>query len=208
MGRAELSILLVLDSQDTIADIEEAFALRSPASTLNTVQNLARARAFLTRNTPDIALVAHQLSDGQGAELIDDRDLGFPVILLIEDGSLANAEREAPEGFFDYLLSTKATLACLPDLLPLLRQSWQQQNRLDQAERLAKLGFWDWDELTNQLSYCSPGYARLLEMTQTEVMANLGTAEQDLRFFHQDDLTRYLEAEAAAAALQEGVDIE
>ncbi len=129
MGRAALSILLVLDSQ--VADIEETFALRSPASTLNTVRNLARAKTFLAHNTPDIALVAYRLSDGQGAELVGGRDSSFPIILLIEDGQQAGAEREVLKGFFAYLLSTKTTLACLTDLLPLLRQSWQKQNRLE-----------------------------------------------------------------------------
>ncbi len=208
MRDTALSILLVSDSQDTVADIVTTYTQHSPRSTLNIVHNLVEARAFLSQNTPDIALVRYQLSDGNAPELIDERISSFPLILLIEDGQQAEAELALLKGCFDYLKATKANLAGLPELLPLHRQIWLLRNKLDQAERLAKLGFWEWDEMENRLTYASEGYARMLEMTPAEVMANLGTEEQDQRYFHQDDVARYRETEAKAGAAGEGVDIE
>ena len=208
MQNAALSILLVLDSQDTIADIEKIFAKHNPASTLNVTRNLAEARDFLSQETPDIALVNYRLSDGTAPELKGEGSLLFPVILLIEDEQPALAEQANLTGFFEHLRSNQTTIASLTELLPLHRRLWIQQNKLDQAERLAKLGFWDWDDIENRLSDCSEGYARLLEMTKAEVMANFCTNEQDQRAFHPDDVARYLEAEATEAARGKGVDIE
>ena len=140
MRDTALSILLVSDSQDTVADIVTTYTQHSPRSTLNIVHNLVEARAFLSQNTPDIALVRYQLSDGNAPELIDERISLFPLILLIEDGQQAEAELALLKGCVDYLKATKANLAGLPELLPLHRQIWLLRHKLDQAERLAKPG--------------------------------------------------------------------
>lgn len=87
MRDTALSILLVSDSQDTVADIVTTYTQHSPRSTLNIVHNLVEARAFLSQNTPDIALVRYQLSDGNAPELIDERISSFPLILSSKTGN-------------------------------------------------------------------------------------------------------------------------
>lgn len=81
MRDTALSILLVSDSQDTVADIVTTYTQHSPRSTLNIVHNLVEARAFLSQNTPDIALVRYQLSDGNAPELIDGNGSTFRIYL-------------------------------------------------------------------------------------------------------------------------------
>ena len=75
-----------------------------------------------------------------------------------------------------------------------------------QAEHLAKLGFWEWDIIEDRLSYCSEGYARMLDMTGEEVIAASGSSEQDRRFIHPEDRQRYIEEEVEAHANKRGVD--
>jgi hypothetical protein len=72
------------------------------------------------------------------------------------------------------------------------------QHLNQQAERLAGLGFWEWDLIEDRLIYCSEGYARTLDMTLDEIMAASGSTEQDHRYIHPDDLQRYAEAEEEA----------
>ncbi len=53
-----------------------------------------------------------------------------------------------------------------------LEQQLREEQRLNrQAERLAQLGFWEWDVVDDRLAYCSEGYAHMLDMTCEEMLA-------------------------------------
>lgn len=84
-------------------------------------------------------------------------------------------------------------------------QSLEQQllhakSQIQQAERLAGFGFWEWDEINECLSYCSEGYAYLLGMTVEETIKASDSPEADHRFVHPDDVKRYKKEERAAYA--------
>ncbi len=64
-----------------------------------------------------------------------------------------------------------------------------------QAERMAGMGFWEWDIVEDRLTYCSEGYARMLDMTVEEVMASEATSELSNSALHPDDRQRYIDWE-------------
>ncbi len=89
-----------------------------------------------------------------------------------------------------------------------LEQQLREEQRLNrQAERLAQLGFWEWDVVDDRLAYCSEGYAHMLDMTCEEMLAARGSTEEDHRFVHPDDIQRYAEAEEQTFASGVGLDI-
>ena len=84
----------------------------------------------------------------------------------------------------------------------------QEERRLNrQAERLAGLGFWEWDLLEDRLAYCSEGYAQMLDMSRDEMLATRGSTAADHGFIHADDVQRYAEAEELAEQRGTGIDI-
>ena len=88
------------------------------------------------------------------------------------------------------------------------RQLLHTQNQIQQAERLAGLGFWEWDIVADHLADCSEGYASWLGLTKAEVMAASDSTPNDHIFIHPDDLQRYIESENKAHESGIGVDIE
>lgn len=88
------------------------------------------------------------------------------------------------------------------------RQLLNAQGRIEQAERLAGLGFWEWDIVEDRLTDCSESYARLFDMTRAEAMAASRSTHMDHAFVHPDDLQRYIELEDMALERGIGTDIE
>ena len=82
------------------------------------------------------------------------------------------------------------------------------QHMNEQAERLAGLGFWEWDIVEDCLTYCSEGYARILEMTVEEVLAAESSSQMDYDFVHPDDRQRYIDAEQKDFDAGVGSDLE
>ena len=88
----------------------------------------------------------------------------------------------------------------------------QQQSRhadqIQQAERLAVLGFWEWDIVEDRLIYCSEGYARILGMTREECLQAFASSDKDWTAVHPEDRQRYIDEEMRGYESGEGIDIE
>ncbi len=80
--------------------------------------------------------------------------------------------------------------------------------QIELAERLAVVGFWEWDLIADCLTYCSAGYARIMGMTREECLEDSANSDKDLLSVHPDDQQRYRDAENRGCASGEGVDIE
>ena len=77
-----------------------------------------------------------------------------------------------------------------------------------QAEEMGKLRHWEWDEIEHRLISCSNEYARIFGMSVEEVLEEIGTSEDDLRFIHPDDQQRYVKADDGSWEEGEIFDIE
>ena len=69
----------------------------------------------------------------------------------------------------------------------------------EEAERLAQLGHYEWDEIKHRYTYCSEGMARLLGTTVNEYTRKINASamnglEAYLKFVHPDDHATYLAA--------------
>ena len=82
------------------------------------------------------------------------------------------------------------------------------QRRNQQAERLAGLGFWEWDRIEGRLTYCSEGCAHILEQTVEEFLADHRDYEKAADNVHPADRQRYREVEEKALETGVGGEIE
>ena len=67
----------------------------------------------------------------------------------------------------------------------------KSQALYSEAERMGKLGHWEWDEITIALSSCSEQYARIFEMSIDEILAVSTNMKDDLQIIHPDDREFY-----------------
>jgi len=79
---------------------------------------------------------------------------------------------------------------------------------INQAERLALLGFWEWDVINDHLTYCSEGYAHILGMSVEACIAAGSNSDNDRSLVHSEDRQRYIAAEEQAYIDGTGIDIE
>ena len=70
----------------------------------------------------------------------------------------------------------------------------QQSELLDATELIAQIGHCRWDYANNRLISCSQGYARIFNMSVTEVIALQSSWEQSLSQIHPEDRDKYLAA--------------
>ncbi len=61
----------------------------------------------------------------------------------------------------------------------------------DQAEKIGKLGYWEWDQTKRCLISCSAQYADLLGTSVNEMLNQYARYEDDLVLVHPDDRQRY-----------------
>ncbi len=78
-----------------------------------------------------------------------------------------------------------------------------------QAERMGRLGYWEWDAETDRISNCSDQYANIFEMTVEEVFAVEQSFDDEiLEYIHEDDRERYIQVTETAYERKEKWDIE
>jgi len=70
----------------------------------------------------------------------------------------------------------------------------EQSELLDATELIAQLGHCRWDYRNNRLISCSQGYARIFNMSVTEIIALQSSWEQSLSQIHPEDRDKYLAA--------------
>jgi len=100
---------------------------------------------------------------------------------------------EMPDGTAIVLMSAEQFEATISDLD-------RHRVRIDQSERLAQLGYWEWDEFEDRCSYCSEGLAKLHGVSVEAFLARASSTEADLEWIHPED--RHL-LRAAARTLRE-----
>jgi|TARA_B100001971_G_C18256652_1_gene582745 signal transduction histidine kinase/CheY-like chemotaxis protein/HAMP domain-containing protein len=76
------------------------------------------------------------------------------------------------------------------------------------AEQLARLGTYEWDWTLSRMVACSDEFARIREMTVTEVLQTHFSADADLGFIHPDDRDHYQAVENESLAAGKGYTIE
>jgi prevent-host-death family protein len=84
----------------------------------------------------------------------------------------------------------------------------EREAQLRQAQVMAKIGAFVWDDLTGRCIYCSEELAALDDMSVAEFMEKQGTNESILSRIHPDDRTRYKEVTTAATENATAYDIE
>ncbi|MDK1119296.1 MAG: PAS domain-containing protein, partial [Anaerolineae bacterium] len=77
-----------------------------------------------------------------------------------------------------------------------------------QAERMGKLGHWEWDHLNNRLVSCSDQFARIYEMTVKEALKYFSHRRSELTVIHPDDRERYEQYLHDSEEQGEGINIE
>ncbi|NNE20967.1 MAG: PAS domain S-box protein [Rhizobiales bacterium] len=65
---------------------------------------------------------------------------------------------------------------------------------VEETERLAQLGYWEWDEVADKCLYCSPELARLHGVTVERYVKESKSTEADGLWVHPDDRQRYEQA--------------
>jgi diguanylate cyclase (GGDEF)-like protein/PAS domain S-box-containing protein len=78
-----------------------------------------------------------------------------------------------------------------------------------QAERMGRLGHWEWDAEADRISNCSEQYANIFEMTVEEVFAIEQSFDDEvLEYIHEDDRERYIQVTEIAFERKEKWDVE
>ncbi len=73
------------------------------------------------------------------------------------------------------------------ELLAAKNKASVAEERLNEAARIANLGYWIWDEVKNKLIDCSEEYARIYGYTKEQMLAQTFNEQADLQFAHPDD---------------------
>lgn len=137
MKTDRLSILLVAASENSIALIKNHIGLMEERASLQIVQSLEEAKNFLTDQNPDLMLVAFDLPDGSGTDLLagEEEDSAFPTILLASHRADQFAMETFQSGAMDYLPLTSSELSDLPYIIERTLREWQRIHKCRQAEK-------------------------------------------------------------------------
>jgi len=84
----------------------------------------------------------------------------------------------------------------------------EARNLFEKTEQLARLGYWEWDEIEDRCVFCSLGLAEIAGITPEEYLARASSFEGDVSWAHPDDRQRYRETVSQAIAKGEGFQIE
>lgn len=120
-------ILLVEDSETSIAMIRTTLATGDRPILLTVAHDLAEARARLAKSLPDLAIVDLVLPDGKGTELLpaDGEPAGFPIVVLTGSGNEQEAVEAMKAGALDYLVKSPQTLANMPHIVERSLREWR-----------------------------------------------------------------------------------
>ena len=127
-----------------------------------------------------------QVRDGQGPILIERRGKPLAALTSIDD------------------------LAGVPDQNDGVEESDHPEAEalFEQAEALAKLGHWKWDEIEDRCTYCSKGLANLIGVTVAEYLDRTHSFDSDVAWAHPDDRARYRAVVGAAIEKCEAFTVE
>lgn len=171
--------------------VERCFKAENLPYSLVFAETVAAAKEYLEKGGIDIVLIDQNLPDGLGLELQKDLD-GIPSIFLTGSEDINIAVQAMKAGAYDYLIKDTAReyLRLLPlsiekalknrkdaDELEKYRENLKQlvEERTEelresptlykQAERMANMGYWEWDHKSEKMRSCSNQFALIHEMT-------------------------------------------
>ncbi len=85
----------------------------------------------------------------------------------------------------------------------------ESEARLTTGAKIAKVGYWVWDEIEEKATYCSDEMAEICGVAAGRELASMLTSfERDLEFVHPDDRDRFAELVRESEALKTGYDTE
>ena len=77
------------------------------------------------------------------------------------------------------------------ELIEKLERQYYQNTIFHETERIANIGYYEWDFELDRLESCSEGYAHIFNMSVDEVMLAESSWKSTLEEIHPDDLERY-----------------
>ena len=126
------TILLVSDSKDAIAAVQQALAGDPDAYEVIVATTFAAARAAASARIPAVALVEPHLPDGSAASWVAENDDAFPVLLLMPNGPDGH---ELPAGILDCMVKSPAHYATLPHAVKRARREWAHHQEFRHVEQ-------------------------------------------------------------------------
>lgn len=175
------------------------------------VNSGAEALSKFSTNPYNLVIINHQLSDTTGlliARQLFAQDSLLPIIILFETNNEALVKEALSIGIINYVL--KEDKNTLNNNLPVMVEQAlirgrirkerralttaleRSQRQLSAAIKLAKIGFWEWDEIQDHPTYCSPELADILGMTQEEYMDRDSLYDSMSKFVHPKDQERIM----------------
>lgn len=134
MNQEAIQILLVEDSAAYADQVRSALESGPTQIELTVAQSLAQARNCLSEALCDLALIAWDLPDGKGLELLpgDRSAAAFPAVIMAGHGEVEAAVAAMKAGALDYRVKSDSMLAELPGIVADTLQRW---NRIAERRR-------------------------------------------------------------------------
>jgi PAS domain S-box-containing protein len=92
----------------------------------------------------------------------------------------------------DAFLGYRGTAHDVTETTKMIEALWQGRTLMRQAEEMAGLGHWVWDEALEKGIYCSEGLARLHGISPANYLERYGTMETLVSKLHPDDRDNYV----------------
>ena len=182
----------------------------------------------LQRMAPyDAIMLSDQLTDMSGIDVARQllvHDPGTAITWVTDTGNETLVAEALAIGVLNY--ASRDTpgryLELLPSLIaqslrmgPQLRRPQAASSRIAQrrrgtvaAESLARIGFWEWDEVGKRCTYCSDELAAIYGFTPEEYINRSATPDRRKSLVHPDDEQRYRRISGVAAIENRGYEIE
>ncbi|MEO0474290.1 MAG: response regulator, partial [Bacteroidota bacterium] len=179
-----IQILLIEDNPGDVRLLQEYLADSGLAFKLHHSETLAGGRKILYQQPIDVILLDLQLPDSMGFPTFENLHKEFPakpfiVLTVLSDESLGL--RAVKKGAQDFLDKNELDGQVLKRGIDYAIERKQLMRRLEEAQQLAKVGNWELDLKTNQLS-CSVQLRDIFERVQP-----FGTLEDYLYAIPQQD---------------------
>lgn len=149
---------------------------------------------------------------------------GLPITLITDDGDEALIAEALALGVLNYVTrdSNGKYLKLLPSLIdqslrmasqlgakPVAMSEHQHvRQRMMDAARLAKLGFWEWDEIEDRAIFCSDELANIFGVTIDEFLHQASSMSEFSQQIHPDNREQYLRANKKMLNSKTGFEIE
>jgi len=222
-----IDIRILLVASDSNAGDLLSSGLGDISHTLEIVDDAEQGLTLHLEHSFDIVFVEHHPDQVNGENAVktfleDDPDCR--LIILTPPGTTASITGHLPASVESLDISGDAP-ACrklLPALIRLTRDLAESDRRAkilegkiheletvhQQAEMLADIGIWEWDEVEDKMLWCSEQHARIHGVSQDEYMVSVTSVEADTQWVHPEDREYYLRETMRAYLEAEELDLE